>query len=151
MTFNFLEYKKLLCKAYQTPIFNLAFEKGKKDYLENFGYYLPYPIKDYPEELQMFQNFLQEKIDNLNILELVLISKSQAKMKYKLNDVFFERWYHEPEQRVEMVESKERFGKKMFSYLYNENKIIQILDSNEYLEQQEHRKLKKLTNQINKI
>lgn len=143
MTFNFIEYKNLLCKAYQTTDFQVAMRLGRKEYLNTFEEPLPYPIQDYPEEYEAFCNLLHEKIEQLDLLDISYISKSEAKTRYKLNDIFFEKYYSQPDQKVLIKDSKERFGKTMFSFLYNENRIIQILDSQEYLDYVATKKLKK--------
>lgn len=147
--FNFAEYKRLLCTAYQTASFDQAFILGKADYSETFYNTLPYPIKDYPVEYELFCRHLEKQIISRDLVAMELISKSQAKTDYKLNDLFFTMFYHIPEEIAQMQNSKERFGKaRSYSHLYNRNKIISILESSEYQEHLQSKKTKK-NNPIN--
>jgi hypothetical protein len=138
--FNFAEYKKTLCTAFQTADFNIAIKMGKDLYLETFDEWLPFPIKEYPEEYTAFMGLLNAKIEDENIVAIQLISKSEAKAKYKLTDKFFELFYPEPEQYYELPNSRSDYGKKIFCHLFNENKIIQIFDSEPYQNYKEAKK-----------
>jgi len=143
--FNFVEYKKLLCTAYQTANFNEALYLGKIDYLEVFDEALPYPIQQCPEEYELFCRFLEEQIRDCELLSMELITKTEAKNEYKLTDRFFTLFYSQPEDIVEIQNSRERFGgATVYSHLYNRNKIISIMESDEYQEYQLIKKNKKI-------
>jgi hypothetical protein len=143
LQFNFPEYKKMLCTAFQTADFNVAIKHGKDLYLENFDEYLPFPIQDHLEEYTAFMNLLTCKISEEESTILELISKSEAKKKYKITDRFFEVFYSKPEQLYEIPASKTEFGKKVYCQLFNENKIIQIFDSESYQSYTEAKKQRK--------
>ena len=130
--FNFAQYKQTLCTAFQTADFNVAIKKGKDLFLETFDEYLPFPIQEHLEEYTAFMNLLTTKIEEENSTILQLISKSEAKAKYKITDKFFERFYPEPESLYLIPAAKTNFGKKVYCQLFNENKIIQIFDSEPY-------------------
>ena len=144
--FNFKEYKQLLCTAYQTADFKDAMYLGKEDYSETFDDPLPYPIQEYPVEYELFCRLLEKSIEEQDLLAMELISKTEAKTQYKINDRFFELFYPCPEQVVELSNARERFGKsQMHAHLYNRNKIIQILESSEYQDHLEFKKNRKAT------
>jgi CHASE2 domain-containing sensor protein len=143
LQFDFHVYKKALCTAFQTADFNVAIKHGKDLFLDTFGEYLPFPIKDYPEEYTAFMNLLACKIEDDGLMTLQLMSKSEAKMKYKITDKFFEQFYPEPEQLYEIPNSRTNYGKTTHCQLFNENKIIQIMDSEEYQEYVQAKKSKK--------
>lgn len=141
--FNFLEYKKLICVAFQTRTFEEGFMQAKQLYKEVFDEYLPYPIQDHPKELNQFMDMLQSIIDEFDLIELKLLSKNEIKLRYNLPDKFFDLFYPQPEQLVELHDSRERFGKKVYSHLYNENRVLAILESDKY---QEYLETKRKTN-----
>lgn len=144
--FNFKEYKQLLCTAYQTADFKAAIYLGKEAYSEAFDDSLPYPIQEYPEEYELFCRLLEKSIEEQDLLVMELISKTEAKIEYKINDKFFELFYPYPEQFVELSNARERFGKsQMYAHLYNRNKIIRILESPEHQEHLETKKNRKAT------
>lgn len=139
--FNFPNYKKLLCTAYQTSNFNQALVAGKSAYLGEFDDDLPYPIQSYPEEYELFSRFLERQIQDRDLQALELMSKTEAKSQYHLNDNFFTLFYSHPEEIVEMQNSRERFGKsQIYAHLYNRNKIISIMESEKYLEYKQNKK-----------
>ena len=140
--FDFKVYKELICRATQITDFREAFKEAKELYLYFFDEHIPYPIKDHPEEYESFCFALENYIEENNLISIDFISKSQAMKKYKLNERFFELFYPQPEQMVLVQNSIERFGKNIYSKLYNENLIVEILESDEYHIYLEERKKK---------
>ncbi len=140
--FNFLEYKKIICIAFQTRTFEEGFRQAKQMYKDTFDEYLPFPIQNHPAELSKFMDMLQDKIDESDLIELKLHSKAELKLRYNLTDKFFDLFYPQTEGEVEMQDSRERFGKKVFSKLYNENRVLLILDSEKYQQYLESKKKK---------
>ncbi len=138
--FNFFEYKKIICIAFQTRTFEEGFRQAKQMYKDTFDEYLPFPIQDHPAELSKFMDMLNNKIDESDLIELRLHSKGELKLRYNLTDKFFDLFYPQPEREVELHDSRERFGKKMFSKLYNENRVLMILDSEKYQQYLESKK-----------
>jgi hypothetical protein len=130
--YNFTQYKQLLCTAYQTQDFKEAIEQFRSEYRNRFSMSLPYPMGEDQEDWEIVYTMLQDKIDQEDLLPINLISKSEAIQRYKLNNKFFILYYTQPEKQVLLADSKELYGKKQYSSLYNVNRIIQILESEEY-------------------
>ena len=135
--FDFQIMKKLVCKYAQTLDYKEGWKKVKLDYLEEFDEHIPYPIQEFLEDYTILINWLEQSCEDSELLELKYITQTELfglGWSPRLLKVF----------ELEPDITKRRDGGYGYYNLYNYNKIVAIMETEEFQLEIAKKKSKKL-------